>query len=472
MNAIWLLTRHQFTEWRRSKLLYVFVFTFACLWIFCLYTGLLAYRSVAAMRENAGRESRGQWLNQDRKHPHIAAHFGNFAFKQVNPLSIFDNGTDAYTGTYVYMEAHRQNDVLFSPAQSTSSLVRFGSFNIALLLQVFVPLFLIVLTFNTIISERISGTLALLKSSGISSRQLAVGKVFAPWLLVAMVVALFYMLSAIVLVVERVDFVSQDVLKTAAIFCFYLAYYFVVTVLGVYVSTVAGSVKQSLIVLLSGWVFACILVPKLVANVATGLYPLPSNTEFKTVVMKDIVNGIDGHNTSDKRALALTKQMLKKYKVDSTSKLPINIEGIIMMEGEKYSSKVYNDHFDQLSRVLLKQQKVFAFTSLLDPLLGIKNLSMGLSNTDYFNDRAFRLDAESYRMNFVQTMNRDMALHSKEDGFTTYKIGRELFNSIPQFSYRSLNAAQSLKNYVPEIMSLLLLTVLSGLMVKRIAYKL
>lgn len=472
MNTIGLLIKQQFTEWRRTKLLYIFAAAITCLWGFCLYTGLLGYQETLALREKASVENRNQWLGQDKKHPHVAAHFGNFAFKHLNPLSIFDNGTDAFTGTYVYMEAHRQNDVLFSPAQSASSLVRFGSFNIALLLQIILPLFLIILTFNSILAERTGGTLAFLKSSGILSRQIVEAKILAPLLLVGGMVVGLYVFSVLVLLLNKISFTGEDVLKSAGIILFYLAYYFIVITLGVYVSAVTKSVKQSLVILLGTWVFACILLPKLLGNIAVELYPLPSNTAFKEAIMKDVANGIDGHNTSDKRAKAFTQKLLKKYGVDSTNQLPVNIEGLMMIEGERYSSKVFNGHFNLLGQILLHQQRVFAYASLVDPLLGIKNLSMGLSNTDYFNDQAFRKKAEAYRMNFVQTMNLDMALHSKEDGFMTYKIGRELFQTIPDFSFRPQNFRQSLENYLPESICLLILTALAVLAINRIAHKL
>ena len=97
---------------------------------------------------------------------------------------------------------------------------------------------------------------------------------------------------------------------------------------------------------------------------------------------------------------------------------------------------------------------------------------MGLSNTDQFNDQNFRLAAEAYRMKFVQTMNLDMALHSKEDGFTTYKVGKELFSTIPEFTFRPQNVTSSLSNYPIETVCLFLLVTGCWLLAGRIARKL
>lgn len=465
MKTTWLLIKHQYKEWQQNKLIHIFIISVVCLWAFCLFTGISEYHAVGSVRESARQESRKQWLNQDDKHPHIAAHFGNFAFKPVNVLSIFDKGIDAYTGTYIYLEAHKQNDFLFSPAQSASSFIRFGELNVALLLQIIIPLFLIILTFNTVLSERISGTLAILKVSGITGRQVAQAKILAPLILISILIILLYSLSFLVFLSLEIPFTIEDIIKSVIIISGYVVYYFIILSFSVWVSAISKTLKQSLTILLSMWIFACVLMPKLLGNISSSLYHLPSNTAFKEGVKKDIVNGIDGHNTSDARAQRFTDSLLKKYQVDSTSQLPVNIEGLIMQEGEKYSSRVYNHHFDSLSNILMLQQKVFTYAGFINPLLSIKNLAIGLSGTDFFNDMYFRKEAEVYRMRFVQAMNEDMAINSKEGQFNTYKTGKRLYQDIDDFRYSNPDLSQILKNYSLEIVALFLLLAISNVLV-------
>ncbi len=461
MNTLGLIIGHQFRQWKRSRLVHGFIAVLAALWAFALYGGLEGYRATSRTRERAAAESRQNWLGQERKHPHIAAHFGNFAFKHVNPLSIFDNGTDAYTGTYVYMEAHRQNDVLFSPAQSSSSLVRFGSFHVALLLQVIIPLFLFALTFNAVLSERNQGTLALMKSSGALHATVIQGKVLAPLILVSATVTVLSISSVALLALSGIPFSLTDLVKFGLLLGVHFLYYLVLLVVAVGISAGSRSLKQSLLALTGIWVFACVLWPKLLGNMDSALHPLPSNTVVKNAVRQDILNGLDGHNTSDERAKALIDSLLKKYGVSKTSELPVNTEGVVMVEGEKYSSQVYREHFRKLDDILLQQQRVLSFSGIIDPLLSIKNLSMALCNTDPSNDRLFRQAAEAYRMNFVQAMNSDMAEHSKENEFETYKVGREVFDRIPPFSFHPAGPLESLGGYVVDLLCLTVLSILS-----------
>ena len=79
--------------------------------------------------------SQKSWDANPNKHPHRMAHFGNFAFRQQHPLSIFDSGIESYTGNSIFLEAHKQNTANFSEASLSTGLVRFGNLDIAMLLQ-------------------------------------------------------------------------------------------------------------------------------------------------------------------------------------------------------------------------------------------------------------------------------------------------------------------------------------------------
>ena len=80
-----------------------------------------------------------KWINQGNKHPHSAAHYGQFAFKPKPVLSFLDVGLDNYTGISVFLEAHKQHEVLFSAAQDSNGMTRFGELTAALILQVYSP---------------------------------------------------------------------------------------------------------------------------------------------------------------------------------------------------------------------------------------------------------------------------------------------------------------------------------------------
>jgi ABC-2 type transport system permease protein len=148
----------------------------AALLLGAIALGWQHYREVAAQHEAARRGTRQQWLNQGEKNPHSAAHYGVYAFKPKMPLSLVDQGIDPYVGVASWLEAHKQNEFKFKPAQDATALQRLGELTGATVLQLILPLMIILLTFSAFAGERESGTLRQLLSLGLKRSHLAWGK--------------------------------------------------------------------------------------------------------------------------------------------------------------------------------------------------------------------------------------------------------------------------------------------------------
>ena len=141
----------------------------------------------------AQEERRAEWLDQGNKHPHIAAHYGTFVFKQKTLLSLFDFGLDTYTGTSVYLEAHYPHEFMFRPVQGYGNMIRFGELSAALVLQLLLPLLIIFITFQTFTKEKETGTFKLLISQGVSIRSIYLGKLLAYFLIISIIIIPFFM---------------------------------------------------------------------------------------------------------------------------------------------------------------------------------------------------------------------------------------------------------------------------------------
>ena len=111
------LIKNEWLQWQRdSRLKWLLVFLVS-ISLVALVHQLSFPAGVSIIRLQAQESSRKEWLAQEAKHPHMAAHFGNYAYKKPSILHTFDPGLSIYTGTSVYMEPHRQNDFLFSKSQ-------------------------------------------------------------------------------------------------------------------------------------------------------------------------------------------------------------------------------------------------------------------------------------------------------------------------------------------------------------------
>jgi len=432
--------------------------------LFCLFIwlllGLSFYINHVKMKqaneqiETALALKKQQWLNQDPKHPHVAAHFGQFVFKPVLALSQIDPGVNAYAGTYVYLEPHRQNDFVFTSAQEQNASVRFGELTPALILQMLVPLLIIFMSFGSIAFDRENGTLKILMVQGAKMYQLIWGKAFAYFTLTSAVVLPVFLL----LFSFSSDFqndATQTFPRGVLLLTAYLLYYLLLSVSVVWISAWVKSAKSSLLVSLSFWICFIIIIPKAIANISADAYPLISNEAFQSAVSNDVKKGIDGHNPDEKRRDELIAATLKKYNVSSLQELPVNIEGIVMQTAEEYSSKVYDLHYEKVQQTLRDQNKWSSYASIVNPYNAIHNISMGLALTDVNSHTYFQKSAEAYRREFVKFLNDDMTYNSRPGTFFTYKLDADTYAKVPVFEYSYPSVMDTLKNSSIEFFSLL-----------------
>ena len=457
MKTIYLLAKKEIKIIFRKRLIFAMNLIILALLGIAFYAGLMVFAEQQKNIQQAQQDKRKEWLNQGEKHPHIAAHYGTFVFKPKSVLSLFDLGLDNYTGTSVYLEAHYQHEFMFRPAESHSSMIRFGELSVALVLQILVPLLIIFLSFTAFTEERESGTLTLLASQGLSIRKFAWGKILAYLTIVYLLLLLFGGAGFLFLNELPIDHQIPDILtRMLLLVLFYGLYIFFFTVLSVWISLITKNSRTSLLSLLSIWILLTIVIPKITANLGESLYPLPSMQIYKEAIQKDIDQGLDGKSSSAKRMEALKKTYLEKYQVDSLHKLPVNFGGISLQAGEEYGDKVHRVHWHQLMDRIENQNKVSQLVSLFNPYLALRNISMGLAATDQYAFVDFQKQVKTYRMKLIKRMNTDMAENSKYGEFYGYKTGKDLWEQVEEFDYQTLACPSVLMNYPVEIGSLLM----------------
>lgn len=404
-----------------------------------LLTGALAigwqhYRDVASQHEAARRETREQWLAQGEKNPHSAAHYGVYAFKPKMPLSLVDPGIDPYVGVASWLEAHKQNDFKFKPAQDGTALQRLGELTGATVLQLLMPLMIILLTFSAFAAERESGTLRQLLSLGVARSDLAWGKALgvAGALLSLLVPATAIGVLSLTLSAEN-GAVAMSLSRMGLMTLGYLLYFAAFIGVSLAVSAKAQSSRVALIVLLGFWIFNGLIAPKAVTDLARSAHPTPSALEFARGIERDIEDGIDGHSSTDARTDRLKAELLRKYNVDSVEKLPIDFNGIRMQAGEEYGNQVFDLHFSRLWATYERQRRIHEAASIFAPALAVRSVSMGLAGTDFPHHAHFSKAAEDYRRLINREMNMDLAYNAK--GKPVYVAGSDLWAKIPDFHY-------------------------------------
>jgi len=352
------------------------------------------------------QEVRERWESNPDKHPHRMSHYGYVAFRQPSPLSFFDRGIDNYVGNAVFLEAHRQNTVNFSAASLSTGLLRFGELSGALILQVLLPLLVFFWGFAFVAGEREDSKLRLVFAQGVTWPEMIVGKamglfcasltVLLPALLLAGLFLTFYLAPA-----ERLP----TLLRYGLLIVGYGFYFFIISLLTIWVSTLSKTAKTALLRLIGCWLLFVLVLPKISQVVGQVVYPSPSKVAFDRAVEEDLLAQGDSHNPDDPYFVGLKDSVLAVHAVTSTKELPFNYSGFIMREGEKLSTATFRKHERQLLTRYEQQHDVVRWTAFINPYVAIKYASMALSGTDYRTYRSFKDQAEEFRYNLAQTMN-------------------------------------------------------------------
>lgn len=418
--------------------------------------GYLNYKSQQEQIDAARIEKRAQWLNQGDKHPHIAAHYGTFVFKPKTGLSFFDFGLDSYTGSSIYLEAHYQHEFMFRPAQDFGAMIRFGELSIALVLQFLIPLLIIFLCFPAFTQESEHGTLRILAAQGISMRALAWGKITAYSIIVfCILLPTISILMLGIFVQPGLVFTADTLWRLLFLIACYSAYFFIFIGLSVWVSSYSRTSRNALLVLLSVWILFTILIPKTSANIASNVFLLPTLADYEKEISDDIGRQIERNPRKDTLILNFAARLLKQYKVDSISQLPINYEAAYMQVYEDFGNSVHDKHSDQLLHKLSLQNRVSTYCSLINPFIAMRNISMALSSTDFYTYTDFQDKAETYRRDLVRRMNGDFRDHSHTGEFYEYKAGRDLWESVKDFNYEIPTISFSVSKVIFELAALL-----------------
>ncbi len=406
----------------------------------------------SAQQEHAAAQAtaREHWESQGEKNPHSAAHYGIYAFKPRLALSFVDEGVDPYTGTSVWLEAHRQNDFLLRPAQDATAAQRIGALTAAQVLQHLVPLLIILLTFGALAGERERGTLRQLLATGIGRRELALGKALGIAGALALLLVPAALVGAAALVVGSPGPAASPLARGVVLAGVYLAYFTAFLALSLAVSARARSARTALVILLGVWVVNGLVAPRVAVDLSKWLHPTPSAIEFARNVEREMASGVEGIPRPDRAALA--ERLLAEHGVERVEDLPINEVGVYLQESEEFGNRIFDRNYSALWDTFERQGAVHETLAVLAPLLAVRTLSMGLAGTDVEQHRHFATAAEGYRRDLMRRMNGDLADNSRTG--EVYLAGPELWEETPPLQYAAPSLGWVLGNRVLSILVL------------------
>jgi ABC-2 type transport system permease protein len=187
----------------------------------------------------------------------------------------------------------------------------------------------------------------------------------------------------------------------------------------------AHSSRQALLALLILWFVNCLMIPRLATDLAGRLYPDPTSFNIAEQVIKDRLS------SHIKTMPEIERELIAQYKVKSLADVPVNIEGIYLLDEQRVNDRIYNRALNTVYSTYINQDRVIQVAGLIAPMLAVQSISMGLAGADVGTHRDFAEYARHYRTQMETILNEDSAYHLPPG-----PRGRELWEKIPPFDYQ------------------------------------
>ena len=432
MFTVGLIFRRELLElWRTRQLPAAFI---GCALLFgvIMAIGIAAHNDHETKRAAYERVNWEEWIGQEGKGPHGAAHFGQYAFKQELPVAALDPGIRDVRGAAVILETHRRGDWRFPVVNDASPAARIARASMADLLQLIGPLIIFLAGFRIYAAERERGTLAWVAATSANPAAIMAGKALA--VCVASAALLLPFMACAFWLVFADATAHQGLVRLGLMAGVYVIYFltFVAVTLGV--SARARTSANAMALLLLIWVAVCIAAPRAGVLAAEAIAPTPAQAAFAASLRHDLERTEDGGYWADRRRAQLLKETLDEYGVDTIDELPVGYSGIMIADSEKHTSDVYSEHYRQLEERHDRQDAArLLISGLLGPqtAIGAMSSEFAASNTRAY--RYFEHAAEAYRADLNARLNQVIIDQGSKDGWDV-KLDRDFLEQTPRFS--------------------------------------
>lgn len=440
------IARKEFVEqWRDGRFRWSAAIVLALL-LMAVLAGVYQQRQRVADQRAAQEAEHARWYGQKPKNPHSAAHYGLYAFKPRLAPAFLDPGVEPYTGIAVWIEAHKQNEMLFRPAGDATLAQRFGELTVVLVFQVMLPLVAVLLTFSAFAGERERGTLRQLLSVGVRPRDLVFGKLLGSAAALGVVLIPAVVLGGVALALAGDAPGGVRFLPLAGV---HLAWVTMFLLLGLAVSARASTPRSALAVLLGLWALNCLVAPRVLSAWAAARSPLPDPVAFQAR-LKDELGDPHGAPNKLKDAVA---ELMRKEGVSRPEDLSINVRGLQLQLGEEHGYTLFDRHHGELFGQMEAQERWLNRVGIAFPLVTVQTLSMALAGTDLRHHRDFVTAAEQHRRLTQKLLNDEIMARPLKPG-EVYLAGPELWRQVPEFRYDAPSLGQLLRRHAGSLATL------------------
>ena len=421
MEHTWRITRVELAQLWRSR---AFVAMAAIVAALLLTGAVVSWRAQEAFDVQRTRYQdavAAQWTSQPARHPHRVAHYGYLLFRPRGALTFFDPGVTPFTGSTVFLEAHRQNSMNYADVEQADSPLALGGLSMAGVLHLLLPLVIFVAAAGLVAREREDGTLALLRAQGARWPALLGGKTLALLIVAGAIIVPGVLAAALGLWWQRGTHVGgASAAALAALAAVHAIDLVVCATIGVLVSAHARTTRDATLALLGAWLALWVVLPRVGPALSASAHDLPTRAEFEATVERRVRAFGDSHNPNDPNFAAFRARVLARHGVARIEDLPVNYNGLLMVEGERLTTEAYREARAEIANILDRQAHRVGITGVLSPYVAVRLASMALAGTSRIHATDFEAQAEAYRFALVQHLNH---LHAEQVSLTDDRYG-------------------------------------------------
>ena len=350
----------------------------------------------------------------------------------------------------------------------------FQSFDLALVLQIVLSLFAILLVHDSISGEKEAGTLKLLASQGISRGAILMGKYMGAMAALVIPFTIAILLGMIYIPLEiGKEIGSDEILRLLLLYIASILYLSVFTILGILISSATRRSSTSLIFGLFAWVFLVVIWPNIIGFVAESMYnkiPYDEDSIRKKIelirkdysrdieavkarypFLKDIPFSFDGYDPEKPSAELWDPFSPDRIHVINQLR-PVARE--IELLGMKHSERIWEVRKEYLEKYPYRYIKLALALNKISPAGAYYNLTSIIARTDWGSYLHFLDEVREYR-NVLQRWVMDDSISS-----TRWFTDTDGITRIPVFKQGEERVVDGLLRAGPDFLILFLANIL------------
>ena len=127
--------------------------------------------------------------------------------------------------------------------------------------------------------------------------------------------------------------------------------------------------------------------------------------------------------------------MLRQYGVARIKELPVNYSGLVMAEGERLTSALFEQSMQADFALQQRQSALVQAGAIASPVIALRALSMAMAGTDGASHGHFLLAAERYRYALIQALNHLHATEVAHHNDKEQRLPAAHWKAMPRFEY-------------------------------------